>query len=168
MKVKGTTELPFRRRAELKTNYEKRLAMIKSDKPRLVVRKTNTQIVVQIIKHGQKGDFTEATAVSSELKKKGWKNSTKSLPSAYLAGMMCGLRAKKKGIKEAIVDIGLNSPVHGSRIFSAVKGAVDSGLGIKVSEEALPKEERIKGMHISNDVAKAFDETKEKIKKEMS
>ena len=123
---------------------------------------------MQVISHGMKGDITEASAVSKELKKRGWNYSAKNLPSAYLTGMLCGLRAKKKGIKEAVADIGLNSPVHGSRIFSAVKGAIDAGLEINVGEEALPKEERVTGKHIKEEVAKAFEDAKQKIMKEMN
>ena len=42
-------KLPRRRRLESKTDYKSRLALLKSEKPRLVVRKTNRYIIVQIV-----------------------------------------------------------------------------------------------------------------------
>ena len=38
-----------RRRREGKTDYKARLAMLKSEKPRLVIRKSNRYLVVQIV-----------------------------------------------------------------------------------------------------------------------
>ncbi|MEM4756409.1 MAG: hypothetical protein QW594_04745, partial [Candidatus Woesearchaeota archaeon] len=46
----------FRRRRSGKTNYTKRLGLLKSGKPRLVVRKTNTAFIVQLVKHQPNGD----------------------------------------------------------------------------------------------------------------
>ena len=37
----STYEVKFKRRNEGKTNYKKRLAMLKSGRPRAVIRKTN-------------------------------------------------------------------------------------------------------------------------------
>ena len=164
MAVKATTKLGFARRRKKKTNYAKRLAMIKSGKPRLAVRKTNTSVNVQVITYSKTGDTTVASAVSKELAKYGWNGSHKNMPSAYLTGLICGVRATKK-INEAIADIGLHSPIHGSRVFAAVKGAIDAGLKINVDEIALPKEDRLKGKHISEETVKNFEETKEKILK---
>ena len=167
MAKKATTKLGFARRREKKTNYAKRLAMIKSGKPRLVVRKTNTSVKVQLITYSKTGDVTVASTVSKELTGYGWKESQKNMPAAYLTGLLCGTKATKK-VNEAIADIGLHSPIHGSKIFAAVKGAIDAGIEIKVDEIALPKEDRLKGKHISDDVVKNFEETKEKIMKKVS
>jgi large subunit ribosomal protein L18 len=41
--------VPWRRRREGKTNYYKRLKLIRSGKPRLVVRRTNKYIIAQIV-----------------------------------------------------------------------------------------------------------------------
>jgi len=41
MTNKTTFKVPFRRRKEGKTNYKKRLNMLKSGTPRLVARRTN-------------------------------------------------------------------------------------------------------------------------------
>ncbi len=139
----------FRRRREGKTNYRKRLKLLLSKKPRFVVRKSNCYIVTHIVEFDRKGDRTIAYAHSGELRKFGWPYSCKNTPAAYLTGLLCGLRALKKGIKGAILDIGLHTPSRGAKVFAAMKGAVDAGLQIPHSEEILPSEERIKGLHIA-------------------
>ncbi|MCX8158559.1 MAG: 50S ribosomal protein L18 [Candidatus Diapherotrites archaeon] len=167
MKVKSTTKMKFRRSYERKTNYSKRIALLKSKKPRLVIRKTNTKIITQIIKDEENGDTTNVCALSTELKKFGWKYGTKNIPACYLTGYLCGIRAIKNKIDGVIVDIGLHTPVHGSRIFAVVKGALDAGLKIKVGEVALPKEERIKGHHINKEIESQLEILKKKIIEEM-
>jgi len=42
-------KLPRRRRIASKTDYKARLSLLKSEKPRLVVRKTNRYIIAPII-----------------------------------------------------------------------------------------------------------------------
>ena len=59
--------VPFRRRREGKTNYHKRLALLKSGKPRLVVRKTLNHHVAQIVLYDPKGDRTIVSAHTREL-----------------------------------------------------------------------------------------------------
>ena len=142
--------VPHRRRREQRTDYRKRLALLKSRKPRLVVRASGRSVNCQIVLHDAKGDRTAVNATSFELKKHGWKGSTGNTPAAYLTGYLCGQKAKKKGIKEAVLDIGLHTSSKGSRIFAALKGAVDSGLEIPHSEDIIPSEERIKGAHIAS------------------
>ncbi len=152
-------KVPRRRRREGKTNYRKRYKMVLSGKTRLVVRKTLKYIDVKIIDFAPQGDIVRAAAHSAELVKKfGWRASTSSTPAAYLTGFLAGLRAKAKGIEEVIVDIGLHRPVRGARVFAAVKGALDAGLKIPVSEEVLPTEDRIRGEHIA-EWAKTLAET---------
>ncbi|EDY35873.1 hypothetical protein ABOONEI_1072, partial [Aciduliprofundum boonei T469] len=99
----------------------------------------------------------------SHLKKYGWKGSFKNTPAAYLTGYLAGKLALKKGIEEAVLDIGLQSPVKGSRVFAALKGMVDAGLYVPHSEEVYPSEDRIKGEHISEEIAKMFEEVKAKM-----
>ena len=43
--------VPFRRRREGKTDYYQRTRLVVSDVPRMVVRKTNRHIIVQLV-HG--------------------------------------------------------------------------------------------------------------------
>jgi len=142
--------VPYRRRREGKTNYRKRKALILSGKPRLVVRGSLKNIVVQIITAKPGGDEVLASAHSRELLKKfGWKAPRGNLPTAYLTGLLCGLKAKAKGVNEAVLDIGLHSPTKGARVFAALKGVLDAGLNVPHGEEKLPDEERIRGLHIA-------------------
>ncbi|RLF12467.1 MAG: 50S ribosomal protein L18 [Thermoprotei archaeon] len=146
---KPIRRVPFRRRRKGLTNYRVRRALIVSRKPILVVRKTNTQIIAQIVKPEVKGDVVLAQATGRELRVKfGWPASGKNTPAAYLVGYLVGLRALKAGIKEAILYIGLHRPVKGSRVFAALKGALDAGLKVPHSPEILPSDDRIRGLHI--------------------
>ncbi|MFC1648994.1 50S ribosomal protein L18 [Nanoarchaeota archaeon] len=148
----------YKRRRQSKTNYKKRLELLKSGKPRLVVRRTNTRLIAQVVKYDDKGDKVLVTVTSSELKDLGWKGSLKSIPAAYLTGR---LLAKKANVKEAILDIGLHTPVKGSRIFAVAKGALDGGLRLPVGENIFPSQERIEGQHIN--MKKEFDKVLAKV-----
>jgi len=161
----STFEVKFKRRNEGKTNYKKRLSMLKSGIPRAVIRKSNYNMQVQVINYGKNGDVTVATANSKELVEMGWKHHTGNTSAAYLTGYLCGVRAKSKGVEKAVVDIGLISPVHGSRVFAAAKGVADAGIEVPIDAEALPKEERIKGVHIKNGPALEFDKVLQEIRK---
>ncbi|MFW9985395.1 MAG: 50S ribosomal protein L18 [Candidatus Odinarchaeota archaeon] len=142
-------KVPFRRRRESKTDYHARRRMIGSGRPRIVVRKTGTRIIVQVTEALSKGDRSIATADSKQLEKYGWHAGLKNLPAAYLTGFLAGHRAIKGGTKAAIADIGLIQPITGSRIFSAIKGAIDAGLLVPCSDEIFPNEKRIRGEHIA-------------------
>ena len=141
--------LPPRRRREGLTDYRMRPKLAKSGLPRLVIRKTNRYIIVQVIKCKEGGDETILTVTSKKLLEYGWKGGLKNLPASYLTGLLAGIQAKKKGLKRAIVDIGLHKPVKGSRVFAAVKGFIDAGVDVPAGEEIFPDEDRIKGAHIS-------------------
>jgi len=143
-------KVKHRRRREGKTNYYKRREMIKSGKPRLVIRKTNYRILAHIVTPTPIGDITHVWASSDELRGFGWKACLKCTPAAYLTGLLVGLKAQLKGIREAIIDIGLHRPVRGSRVFAVLKGAVDAGLEVPHSEDVFPDESRIRGEHIAN------------------
>lgn len=146
--------LKLKGRREGKTDYNKRLKLLLSKKPRIVVRRSLNNVRVHISEYAQKGDITRAFAISSEIKKAGWPYSGDSMPAAYLTGLLCGLRAKKAGVKEAILDSGRHASMRGTRIYSALKGAIDAGIKIPANQECFPKEERIKGAHISNYASK--------------
>jgi large subunit ribosomal protein L18 len=143
-----TYRVKFRRRREGKTNYYRRRRLLLSKKPRLVVRKTNTTTIVQLVNAGVIGDKTMATATSNELETFGWNAATGNTPAAYLTGLLAGLRAKSSGIDSAILDIGLHPPVNGSKIYAALKGALDAGIELPHDPEVLPEEDRITGVHI--------------------
>lgn len=138
----------FRRRREGKTNYTRRLRSLKSRKPRLVARIGLNSVTVQVNTFEAKGDKTMVSAVSTELRKLGWSGHCGNCPAAYLTGLLCGTRARKAGIKEVILDIGLHTPVPGSNVYAALKGAVDAGLSIPHEAKVLPSEERITGKRI--------------------
>ena len=160
--------VPYRRRREGKTDYHRRKKLLISGLPRLVARKTNKHIIAQIVEASIEGDRVLASAHSSELRKKfGWLGSLKNLPAAYLTGLLCGYRALKKNIKKAILDIGLQTPSKGARVFAVMKGCIDAGIEIPHGEEILPSEERIKGQHIS-DYASMLSSTPEVYSKRFS
>lgn len=141
----------YRRRREGKTNYHKRLRLLQSGKPRLVVRRSNTGVRVQIVSYEPAGDRVLAQASGADLRKVGFtQTSGKSLPAAYLNGYAAGARAKKAGVTSAIVDIGMQTATKGNRLFAAVKGVLDAGIQVPVGEEMLPKEERLHGKHIES------------------
>ncbi|MDI6846557.1 MAG: 50S ribosomal protein L18 [Candidatus Bathyarchaeia archaeon] len=142
--------VPFRRRREGKTDYRARKALVLSGKPRLVVRGSLKNMIAQIIVAKPHGDEAILSAHGGELAKKyGWKAPRGSLPAAYLTGLLCGLKAKAEGVKEAILDTGLHSPTKGARVFAVLKGVLDAGVNVPHNEEKLPDEKRIKGEHIA-------------------
>jgi large subunit ribosomal protein L18 len=154
--------IQFKRRMEKKTNYAKRIALLKSEKTRLVIRKSLSNISIQFINFKTNGDETIASANSTELKKIGW-NKTGNIPAAYLTGLLAGKKAKNKNIKEAVLDMGLQTSTKGSRIYAALKGVLDSGINVPHSKDILPSDQRIKGEHISKDLSKQFEDIKNKI-----
>ncbi|NYZ79991.1 50S ribosomal protein L18 [Candidatus Micrarchaeota archaeon] len=132
-----------KRRREGKTNSSKRLELLKSIHPRLVVRTTANKCVCQIVEYSPAGDKNLANATSLELKKYGYKGHNGNAAASYLTGYLIAKKAASKKIKECVLDIGLRTPVHGSNAFAALKGAVDAGLIVAHSKEAFPKDERM-------------------------
>ena len=153
------TIVPHRRRREGKTNYRKRLKLLKSRTTRLVVRKSANNLVCQLVNYKTAGDVSVASSSSHELKAFGWNYHTGNLPAAYLTGLLCGLRGKESKVKQAILDTGLHPSIAGTRLYSALKGALDGGLEVPHSEEILPPPERINGKHIA-DYATLLKKTK--------
>lgn len=149
-------KVPFKRKKLGLTNYKSRLRLALSKKPRLVIRKGARNIIAQIIEFNPKGDNVILTAHTRELIKFGWKASRNNIPAAYLIGLLVGIKAKQKGVKEAILDTGLYRSTKGSILYSALKGALDAGINLPYSGEILPTEDRIKGTHIS-EYAKKLD-----------
>src|SRR3990170_1060505 len=160
--------VPFRRRREGKTDYKLRLGLVRSGKPRAVVRTSNKYVYVQIVDAQPSGDVVRASASSKELAKLGWKGGTGNLPSAYLTGALAGRRALTKGIKEAILDIGLRPSTKGSRLYAALKGLTDAGLEVPHSEVILPSTDRLGGAHITEYAKSLLSESSEVYKKRFS
>lgn len=141
--------VPYKRRNEGKTDYRTRRAFVISGKPRLVVRSTLKNVTAQVIMAKPNGDEVLVSTHSRELSNYGWKAPEGNIPSAYLTGLLCGVKAKEKGVKQAILDIGLRSPSKGARVFAVLKGFLDAGVEVPHSEEKLPAEDRIEGKHIA-------------------
>lgn len=142
--------VPFRRRRIGKTNYYLRKNLLASRIPRLIVRKTLNYIIVQIAEATPIGDKIITSAYSRELLTKyGWKGGCGNIPAAYLTGYLIGLRALKKKVKKAILDIGLHPPIKGSKVFAALKGAIDAGLNVPHGDGVFPSDDRIRGVHIA-------------------
>ncbi|MCS7118940.1 MAG: 50S ribosomal protein L18 [Archaeoglobaceae archaeon] len=142
-------KVPNRRRREGKTNYKKRLKLLFSKKPRLVVRITNQRIIAQIVEYSVIGDRIIVAVDSSKLRDFGWKGDLNNTPASYLTGILIGKRALDAGVSEAILDIGLRTPTKGSRVFAVLRGAIEAGLKVPHGEEILPEDSRILGKHIA-------------------
>lgn len=153
----------YRRDREGRTDYKRRLSMLKSGKARLAVRRTVNNIVVSIVSYDPNGDKVSTTVHSANLKKHGWTGSTGNIPAAYATGYLAGKAAQEHGVKDAILDIGRYAPIKGGRIFAALKGAVDAGMNVPHSEDAIPPQERLYGDHIKAHLGKDVRADVEKI-----
>jgi large subunit ribosomal protein L18 len=160
----------FRRVRSGKTDYRARKQLLISRKPRLVVRKSLKNTLLQIVIPQAAGDVTLVSANTSDLKKYGYTGGTGNITSAYLTGLLLGYRAKKSGQKEAILDAGLYHTTKGGRMFAALKGAVDAGMEIPYDPEIFPSEDRIMGKHIDqyrkSNIKEQFEAAKQKIQAE--
>jgi large subunit ribosomal protein L18 len=159
--------VPFRRRREGRTNYHVRYKLILSKKPRVVVRKSNSNTVLQLIIAEQMGDKTLLTVNSKELKKFGFSLNTGNVPAAYLTGLLFGKKMLALGQTEGIADIGLHASTKGGRIYAAIKGIVDAGVNVPHNPEIFPDEDRVRGEHIKDytgaDIVAQFEAAREKI-----
>lgn len=168
MRRKPRTE-QFRRKREGKTDYRKRLKLLLSGRPRAVIRKSLKNIAIQFVEYGQGGDKVIAAASSKELEKKyRWNTSRSNIPLSYLTGIVAGKKAMEKGLKEAVLDIGLAESVRGSRVYAALKGIVDAGMKINYSEDITPPKEALEGKRIEKYAAALKKENEDKYKKAFS
>ena len=154
---------PFRRRFEGKTDYHKRLKLLKSRKLRVVIRTSNNHVRVQIVQSKLGGDKVLISAFSKEIVLKyGWTGNTGNIPASYLTGYLAGLRAKNSNIQEAIFDLGMF--YNRNRVLATCKGVIDAGIQIPYNEVFFPEdlEERIKGNHIETYAKKLKSEDPEK------
>ncbi|MFA5258586.1 MAG: 50S ribosomal protein L18 [Candidatus Pacearchaeota archaeon] len=154
-----------RRRIENKTNYKRRLGLLKSNSLRLVIRKTNKYLTLQIIESRDSEDKVVYSATTKDLLKLGWskekEGSLKSTTASYLAGLLLGKKAKDvKG--RLVLDLGLIPNTKGSRVYAAVKGIADSGIKINYDEKVVPSKESIEGKN--NNLTEMFSKVKGAIK----
>lgn len=135
--------------------------------PRVVVRKSNANMTVQLVIAELKGDRTLLSVNSKQLKSYGFEHSTGNVPAAYLTGLLFGKKMLAMGYEEGILDIGLHSNSKGSRVYAALKGVVDAGVNVPHDPEIFPDESRIRGEVIKDytgvDVVSQFEAAREKI-----
>ena len=142
--------VPYRRRREKKTDYAARRVLATADRPRVVVRVSGKNILVQVVRSAIEGDYIVAQTSSKELKKSyGWVASGKNIPAAYLLGLLAGKKAKAAGVEHAILDMGLKRATAGNKVFAVVKGALDAGLDVPCDSDIIPPPERINGSVIA-------------------
>jgi len=162
--MKGVKRTRKRRRIEAKTDYQLRLGLLTSGKPRLVVRKTNRYIIGQIIVSEHAKDKVIMGASSKELLSRGWpdhlKGSLKNLAAAYLTGRL--LAEKSENIKEAILDSGMYRNAKAGRIYAFLRGVVEGGLTIPHSVDVLPSDARLEENKKTREI---FVKLKEDLKK---
>ena len=158
-----------RRRQENKTDYAKRIKLLKGELPRIVIRKTNKYISIQHVTSKEAQDKIEAGINSKVLLNYGWpkeaKGSLKSIHAAYLTGYLFGKKISQQGKeKDIIIDFGMIRNLHKTKIYAAVKGLIDAGVQIKYKKDIFPDENRIKGNHMKNKIN--VESIKSKITKE--
>ena len=156
-----------RRRKENRTDYLKRLKLLKGETPRLVFRKTNKYIISEYIVSKEAQDSVVMGMDSRKLIEYGWpktaQGSLKSITASYLTGYLTGKTILKQKLEEPILDAGMNRVLHKNKIYAFIKGLIDSGIKINCKKEFFPEEERIKGDHLKNKIP--FTEIKSKIDK---
>ncbi|MCX6746839.1 MAG: 50S ribosomal protein L18 [Candidatus Pacearchaeota archaeon] len=158
-----------RRRKEGKTDYLKRIKLLKNKCPRVIFRKTNKYILAQYVTSKEAQDKVEIGLTSKALIKYGWPNemsgSLKSIPAAYLTGLLIGKEIIKNKLKTPIADFGMVRAIRKNRAYAFLNGIIESGIKIKCDEECFPDKDRISGKHMKKDFSQKFNEIKSKIEK---
>jgi len=167
----------FKRRRQGKTDYYARKRLVVQDKNkydskkyRLVVRRTCSKIICQIIYSTITGDRVLCAADSKELKRWGLEAGLTNYAASYATGLLVARRLLKqlkmdemyKGTSKvdgeyfsvaddmdddrrpfkALLDVGLVRTTTGNRVFGALKGASDGGLYVP------HKTKRFPGFHV--------------------
>ena len=156
-----------RRRREHKTDYSRRIGLLKSKSPRLVFRKTNKYVIAQYVVSKEAKDKVIFGNSSKDLIKYGWpnefKNSLKSIPASYLLGLLMGKKIIKDKLEAPILDFGMLRMISKTRTYAFLKGLFDTGVKIKVKENTFPEEDKVKGKYLKKDFSKNFKGIKSKI-----
>jgi large subunit ribosomal protein L18 len=143
-----------------KTNYRKRESVLISRQNFITIKVSNQNVLAQILKPQIKGDIVITSVHSRELIGYGWRGSLNNIPACFAIGMLLGNKAKEKGIKKAILYIGNDQ--FTSRIGACLKGIVQAGIDVPVSDESFPDESRLRGKHIADYAQKIKTEGIEK------
>ncbi len=155
-----------KRRRQGKTDYHRRMRLLRSGAPRAVVRVSNTQVICQLVSYKPGGDnILQSVNGKSLTDSYSWPESAskKSIPACYIAGYALGKKALSSGNTEAVLDIGLAASSSGSRVFAALKGMIDAGLDIPHGTTVLPSEERLGGKHIDDSLSSSVEASIEAI-----
>jgi len=165
-------QVKFRRRRQGKTDYKARRRLVQqaknkynTPKYRLVARRTNKDIICQVVSAKIIGDNVICAAYSHELKSYGALAGFTNYAACYATGLLCarrlltklGLASKYEGQTKVtgarfevqplandrkpfkcILDAGLARTTTGARIFGVMKGAIDGGLSIPHSDARFP------------------------------
>jgi large subunit ribosomal protein L5e len=175
-------QVKFRRRREARTDYYARTRLILQDKNkyatpkyRLVFRKTNKDLIAQIIAADFDHDRVIESAYSHELPGYGVKVGLTNYAAAYCTGLLLARRVNAKfkldyqgqtapdgeyfnsqeaeefdqNAFKAVYDIGLQRTTTGARVWGCLKGAVDGGLNIPHSEKRFPGSSKDDGPNAS-------------------
>ena len=157
-----------RRRREHKTDYGKRIKMLKGGIPRIIFRKSNRYIVAQYVSSKEAQDKIKFGASSKDLLKHGWpkenQGSLKSIPASYLTGFLIGKKIIKES-KNPILDFGMQRVLHKTKTYGFLNGLVDAGVRLKHDKKFFPEEDRIKGKHMKKDFSSIFEQIKSNIEK---
>lgn len=177
-------------------------------KYRFVVRFSNKDVIVQIFKSTLTFDKIMVSAYSHELTRYGVKLGLTNYAASYCTGLLAARRLNKKiGLDEmypgntedlgeyyevealdernpfcCLLDVGLKPTTTGSRMFGALKGAVDGGLDIPHGDRRYPRpksdggrdyepdpefhKKYIFGGHVAEFMTKLKDEDEEAYKKQ--
>lgn len=162
-----------KRRRQGKTDYFARRRLVcqeknkyDSKKYRLVVRRTNSKILTQIIYSTLTGDRVLCAAESDELRAHGLTAGLTNYSSAYATGLLIARRLLKQvGLADeykgqstvdgeyfnssdniegdrrpfkAVLDVGIQRTTTGARLFGALKGACDGGVDVPHSNKRFP------------------------------
>jgi large subunit ribosomal protein L18 len=156
-----------KRKLERKTDYRKRLGLLKSEKPRLIFRKTNKYILSQYVTSEEAKDRVIFGITSKELLKFGWpkefEGSLKSISASYLIGYLTGKKIKEKKLEKPILDLGMYRIIEKSRAFAFIKGLIDAEIKIQCKEDKLPNKDVIEGKNLKEDFSEYFKKVKLKI-----
>mmetsp|Transcript_13174 Transcript_13174/g.22337 ORF Transcript_13174/g.22337 Transcript_13174/m.22337 type:complete len:331 (-) Transcript_13174:162-1154(-) len=183
-----------KRRRQGKTDFyaRRRLVMQKknkydSKKYRLVVRRTCTKIICQIIYSTMTGDRVLCAADSTELKNHGLTAGLTNYSAAYCTGLLIARRLLKQvGLAEmykandkvdgtmfnveediqdkrpfkALLDVGISATTTGARLFGALKGACDGGVNVPHTTKRFPGYTQSKVQAVTNKRGKTVDNEK--------
>jgi large subunit ribosomal protein L5e len=184
-----------KRRRQGKTDYYARRRLVQQDKNkydskkyRLVVRRTNTKIIAQIIFSTMTGDRVFCAAESTELKAHGLTAGLTNYSASYSTGLLLARRLLKQvGLDtlyatnsavdgeyynteenvqdkrpfKALLDVGIQRTTTGARLFGVLKGACDGGINVPHNTKRFPGYTRAQLKQILNKRGKTTGETEQ-------